>query len=149
MLLDYRNIFEYTQDPMEYLFLEKAEIEPGERGRATKNLSMQDWYFKIHFPGDPIMPGVLIMESIMEVGTLIISTLPGKAKTPILFRGCNNVKIVGEARPGDMMVLEAHVKSYKRGVAIFSGTASIGDRKILSMEFTLIVKAEFISKKIP
>ena len=144
MYLDYKSIFDYTQVTMEYLFIDKADIEPGKSGHGSKHCSMQDWYFKIHFPDNPIMPGVLIMESIMETGTLILSTMPDKKKKYIMFCACDNVKITGEVRPGDILETDVELLKYRRGVAKLNGKAYVKNKEIAKMDFTLVVTDEII-----
>ena len=140
--LDYSNIFEFTQVPIEYLFVDSADIEPGVSGIAVSNLSMQDWFFRFHFPNDPIMPGTLMMEAVMELGTLVIGTLPEKAKKRIMVRGCKNMTITGQARPGDQLKITTETQKYRRGVAAFSGQIENKGAIILKMQYELMVPDE-------
>ena len=142
VFLNYENIFEYTRNVMEYLMVDKVEVIPGESAEGEKLASTQDWYFKIHFPGNPVMPGVFIMEAIMQTGGFIINTMEGKKELPLLFDNCKSVKISRSVRPGD--ILKTHVKllSYRRGIAKFEGEATANNAVICKMEFSLIAPSE-------
>ncbi len=140
--INYENIFEYGEDDMSYLFVDKAEVLPGIEAHGIKLASTQDWYFKIHFPGNPMMPGVFIMESIMTTGSLILYTMPEKKGEMILFNGCKDVRIYRSVRPGDILDTYVKLESYKRGIASFSGEASVEGRLVCKMHFTMTVPSE-------
>lgn len=148
IVLDYENMLEYIKDDMEYLFVDRVEVIPGKSAEGIKLASSQDWYFKIHFPGNPMMPGVFIMESIMQTGGYIINTMPGKKDFALVFRGCKSLDFYKDVRPGDILRTHATLESYKRGVAKFFGEAFVDDVKVCSMKFTLVVLEE-IPKILP
>lgn len=140
--INYENILDHAGVDMLYLFVDKAEVVPGREARGVKLASTQDWYFKLHFPGDPMMPGLFIMESIMITGSFILSALPDRKGKRILFNGCKDARIYRSVRPGD--ILESHVvlDSCKRGVAFFHGEAYVGKELVCRMGFTLTIPAE-------
>ena len=142
ILLDYKNILDYAEDVIEYLFVDRVEVEIGERACGTKHASLQDWYFKIHFPGDPMMPGVFVMEAVMQTGLFIISTIPEKQHVKFVFRECSKVKLFRSVRPGDVLYTDVMLESYKRGVARFKGKAYVNDELACNMDFTMVAPQE-------
>lgn len=141
--LDYRNILEYTKDVQEYLFVDQVTVE-GSKAIGKKLVSSQDWYFCIHFPGNPIMPGVFIMESIMQTGTFIVSTMPGKKDISLLFDSSEKTKFYRGVRPGDILDTSAELLSYKRGIIKFVGEAYVDEELVCKMSFTLVSPDELI-----
>lgn len=142
--LNYENILKYTRNSIEYLFVDKAEVIPGKMAEGVKLLSSQDWFFKVHFPGNPIMPGVLIMESIMTTGACILTTLPEKQDLSLLFNGCDHMRLYQSVRPGDILKTRVELISYKYGIAKFEGMAFVENVKVCSMNFTLVAPDEVI-----
>ena len=73
--LDYNQILEYQADRYPYLFFDRIdEVIPGQRCKGYKNLTHNEWFFPIHFPGDPCMPGFLQAEALTQVCALCILT---------------------------------------------------------------------------
>lgn len=143
LLVNYENMFDYVKNTVEYLFIDKAEVIPGKEARGVKLASSQDWYFKLHFPGNPIMPGVFVMEAIMTTGSLIVYSMPEKKNIQLLFNGCEEAKFFGSIRPGDTMETHVVLDRYRYGVARFSGEAFRDGTRICQMRFTLIAPEEF------
>lgn len=124
-------------DPEEYRFVDIVQVDDKEAW-GRKFVSGQDWYFKMHFPGNPVMPGVFIMEAIMQTGVVIV-TQDEKVTDPLMmFNGCDDMRIYGEVRPG--CVLETHVtlQSYRLGVAKYFGEAFVDEKRVCVMKFTLV-----------
>ncbi len=140
--LDWHGISEYIRDSIEYTFIDKAVVVPGIECHSKKLASTQDWYFKIHFEGNPIMPGVLVMEIIQQTGGLIINTMPGRKDAKLLFHGCESMRMFREVRPGDVVEAEAKMTSFRRGVAKFEGKAEVDGQPVCKMLFTLVVEGE-------
>ncbi len=140
--LDYRNIMEYTKNTLEYLFVDKAEVIPGKEAWGTKLSSSQDWYYKMHFPGNPVMPGVLMEEVLQTTGSFIIYTMAGK-KDIQLFYDSSQMKMHHSVRPGDVITAHVVLDRYRLGVGKFHGEAYVGNKLICRTEFTLIAPKEF------
>ena len=78
LILDKRGIHEYQQNRHPYLLIDFAEeVIPGVSAKGYKDLTLNDWFFKVHFPGDPNMPGMLQIEALVQMCALIVLTLPG------------------------------------------------------------------------
>ena len=142
VILTYENIPGYFRQSVDYVFLDRVEIIPGVSAEGIKMISGQDWYFKMHFPGNPVMPGVFQMEALMQTGGLIINTMEGKKDLTLMFRECSSARIIKSARPGDILKTTARLLSYKRGIARFKAEATVNDELSCEMEFTHIAPSE-------
>lgn len=80
-----------------------TDIEPGKWIRGYKNVTMNEWFFQGHFPGRPIMPGVLILEAIAQGGAILTSTLPQAQNKLSLFAGIDNTRFKRQVVPGDRL----------------------------------------------
>ena len=147
VLLDWKGISEHIRDTIEYTFIDKAEVLPGIECRAIKLASTQDWYFKIHFEDNPIMPGVFVMEMIQQTGGLIINTMPGNKDAKLLFNGCESMRLYRGVRPGDIVQSEVRMISFRHGVAKFEGRADVDGQLVCKMGFTLVVEGEIKTPK--
>tara|TARA_Y100000589_G_scaffold56527_1_gene46755 strand:- start:330 stop:788 length:459 start_codon:yes stop_codon:yes gene_type:complete len=90
------------------------EHEPGEKAVAIKNITINEPQFQGHFPNRPLMPGVLIVESMAQVGGLIVTQMPELPKGLFVFAGINNVKFRRPVVPGDQLVITCQLLSIKR-----------------------------------
>jgi len=91
------------------------EVIPGKSAKGYKNLTMNEWFFPPHFPGAPNMPGALQLESLAQMLTIAITTLPGnKGKTTRFIS--TDLKFHKEIVPGDKMVIETEVTFWSRGL---------------------------------
>lgn len=149
--INWENMENYSSVPIEYRFVDSAEVKPGKEAWGYKSVSSLDWFFKFHFPGNPVMPGVLVMETLQQTGLLIITTMPEINEKVMLFNGCENMRMFNSVRPGDVLKTHVLLDSFKRGIANFQGEVRIerfGEEKQLlacSMNFTMLLKSEMIS----
>ena len=96
------------RDPF-LLIDEVLELEPGHRCRAVWRLTGGESFFAGHFPGRPVVPGVLILESMSQAGAMVVLSLPEHAGKTALFGGADKVKFRRPVLPGDDMVIEADI----------------------------------------
>ena len=103
------------------------ELEEGKRAVGIKNVSSNEPYFQGHFPGHPIMPGVLIMEALAQVGTVIILSMPEYHDYLGLFAGLDDVKFKRQVIPGDQLRLEVELVRLRKTFGVAQGKAYVGD----------------------
>ena len=90
------------------------EHVPGKKAVALKNVTLNEPQFQGHFPERPLMPGVLIVESMAQVGGIIVTQMPDLPKGLFVFAGINNVKFRRPVVPGDQLVITCELISIKR-----------------------------------
>ena len=90
------------------------EHVPGQKAVALKNVTINEPQFQGHFPERPLMPGVLIVESMAQVGGIIVTQMPNLPKGLFVFAGINNVKFRRPVVPGDQLLITCELLSIKR-----------------------------------
>ena len=90
------------------------EHVPGKKAVALKNVTINEPQFQGHFPDRPLMPGVLIVESMAQVGGIIVTQMPDLPKGLFVFAGINNVKFRRPVVPGDQLIITCEILSIKR-----------------------------------
>ena len=90
------------------------EHVPGQKAVALKNVTINEPQFQGHFPERPLMPGVLIVESMAQVGGIIVTQMPDLPKGLFVFAGINNVKFRRPVVPGDQLIITCELLSIKR-----------------------------------
>ena len=139
-------ILAYQKNSGDFLMIDYAtEVLPGKSAKGYKLLPDNLWFFKLHWPGDPNMPGVLQIESMTQLCSLAILSLPGlKGETMYLLK-INNVRFFSKVLPEKKLELETHVKSFNRGIADCHGIGHQGDKKVCSADFSMML-AKFKDK---
>lgn len=128
--------------PQREPFLMIDEIEeyiPGNMAIAYKNVCIDEWYFKGHFPENPIMPGVLIAESLAQAGAVaILSKEENKGKNA-LFAGIDKMKFKKMVIPGDRLKLEVKIIKEKGPIGVGEGIATVEGKLVAKGEFTFAI----------
>lgn len=93
-----------------------TEMEEGKRAVGIKNVTVNEPFFQGHFPSNPIMPGVLIVESLAQVGAVMLLSLPENKGKLGVFTGINSMKFRRQVVPGDTLLLEAELVTYRHGM---------------------------------
>lgn len=139
--LDKNQICEYQQNRDPYLMIDFAsEIIPGQIANGFKHLKEDEWFFKVHWPNDPNMPGMLQLEALTQMCALSILTLPGNKGKILYLSSVNNVKFYKKVIPGKKFLINTKIKSFKRGIAVCEGSGFI-DEKVIACkaEFNLVL----------
>ncbi|MBR0491528.1 MAG: 3-hydroxyacyl-ACP dehydratase FabZ [Clostridia bacterium] len=118
---------------------EVEEFVPGEMAVAYKNVDESEWYFKGHFPGNPIMPGVLIAESLAQTGAVAILSLEENKGKNALFGGIDKMKFKKMVVPGDRLKLEVKIIKKKGPIGVGEGIATVDGVLAAKGEFTFAV----------
>ncbi len=128
MQLDINQILNILPHRYPFLLVDRViEYEPGKRIVSIKNVTMNEPFFEGHFPGHPVMPGVLIIEGMAQTGGLLVGLVKGEeTKNKVCyFISINAAKFRRPVRPGDQLRIEMTVNSCKRGFWGFSGKAYV------------------------
>ncbi|HEY8347516.1 MAG TPA: 3-hydroxyacyl-ACP dehydratase FabZ [Symbiobacteriaceae bacterium] len=104
-----------------------VELVPGQRAVGIKNVSVNEPVFQGHYPGNPIFPGVLILEAMAQTGAVAVMALPEYAGKVPLLAGLDGCRFRGPVFPGDQLRLEVELTGMRRGIGIGTGKAYVGD----------------------
>ncbi|MBS3873419.1 MAG: 3-hydroxyacyl-ACP dehydratase FabZ [Firmicutes bacterium] len=107
-----------------------SELEPGVRAVGHKNVTINEPFFAGHFPDYPIMPGVLVIEALAQVGAVALLSLPQYQGRLALFAGLDGVRFRAQVRPGDSLRLVVTLQAIKLGVGRGNAEAYVGDGKL-------------------
>lgn len=118
------------------------ELELGVRAVGYKSVTFNEPQFNGHFPGQPVMPGVLMIEALAQVGAVAILSLPENKGKTAFFGGINNAKFRQMVLPGDRLKLECEIIKRKGPVGVGKAVATNADGKVaVSAELTFVVGA--------
>lgn len=115
---------------------EVEEYVPGKSAIAYKNVNAQEWYFKGHFPGNPIMPGVLIAESLAQTGAVAILSMNENKGKNALFGGIDKMKFKKMVVPGDRLKLEVRIIKRKGPIGVGEAIATVNESIVAKGELT-------------
>ena len=108
--------------------------EPGVSATAIKNVTMNEPQFQGHFPERPLMPGVLIVEAMAQVGGLIVAQIPDLPKGLFVFAGIDGVRFRRPVVPGDQLIIQCELLSLKRKrFGKIKGEATVGGALVLTI----------------
>lgn len=117
------------------------ELEPGKRVVGLKNVTINEPFFQGHFPGHPIMPGVLIIEAMAQVGgMLLLGAMPERENKVVYFTTLNNVKWRRPVKPGDQLRFELELLQVRGSVAKMSGVARVDGEVVAEAEMGAMVR---------
>jgi 3-hydroxyacyl-[acyl-carrier-protein] dehydratase len=128
--------------PHRYPFLlvdRVLELEPNQRVLAVKNVSINEPFFQGHFPGHPVMPGVLVVEAMAQAGGLLIMREFEPNSKLVLFTGIDKCKFRKQVTPGDQLRIEVEVLAFRRNVGRMQGAAYVGDQLACEAELSCVV----------
>ena len=115
------------------------ELEPGKRGVGKKCVSYNEPYFAGHFPGEPVMPGVLTIEALAQVGAVVILSCPQFKGKTAYFAAINNARFKQKILPGDVVMLEVEMIKQKGPIGIGKATATVDGKVAVSAELTFAI----------
>ena len=123
-----------------FLLIDRIEeMEEGRSVTAIKNVSMNEPFFVGHFPQEPVMPGVLIVEAMAQAGAFCILSMPEYAGKIAYFGALDKVKFRRKVVPGDVLTLSVEIVKLKSVAGIGKGVATVDGQKVAEAEFTFII----------
>jgi 3-hydroxyacyl-[acyl-carrier-protein] dehydratase len=115
------------------------ELEVGVRAVAKKNVTFNEPYFAGHFPGNPVMPGVLIIEALAQTGAVAILSQPEWQGKTAYFAGINQAKFKQKVLPGDTLTLETEIVKIKGPIGVGKATAYVDGKVVCTAELTFAI----------
>ncbi|ADQ05271.1 beta-hydroxyacyl-(acyl-carrier-protein) dehydratase FabZ [Caldicellulosiruptor owensensis OL] len=124
-----------------FLLVDKiVEVEEGKRAKGIKNVTINEPFFQGHFPGNPVMPGVLIVEAMAQVGAVaMLFKEEFKGKTPF-FAGIDKVRFKRVVKPGDVLVIETELISLKGSIGKAKASAYVDGEVVCEGELLFAMK---------
>ncbi|MDC0875792.1 beta-hydroxyacyl-ACP dehydratase [Candidatus Pelagibacter sp.] len=140
MELDKKKILEYQQNREPYLLIDHAtEVMPGISSKGYKFLKNNEWFFKVHWPNDPNMPGMLQIEALVQMCSLSILTLPNNKGKIVYLVNANNLKFIKKIVPETKLEIHTKILTFKRGMAQCEGFGYVNKEIACKADFTLIL----------
>ncbi len=127
-----------NRDP--YLLMDYAsKVIPGKSVEGYKKLKKNEWFFKVHWPGDPNMPGMLQVESLVQMSSLIVLTMPKMSGKTLYLVDSSNIKFFKKVLPGDKLRIISKLVSSSRGLFKFNAEGYVKQKIACKASFTLIL----------
>lgn len=142
-LLSAKEIMEIIPHRQPFMLIDTVEeMEPGVRAVAKKCVTYNEPFFAGHFPGEPVMPGVLIVEALAQTGAVAILSRPEfKGRTAYLGQ-INSAKFKGMVHPGDVLMLETEIIKEKGPIGVGSARATVDGKVVVQAEITFVIGKE-------
>ncbi|MBQ0028305.1 MAG: 3-hydroxyacyl-ACP dehydratase FabZ [Lachnospiraceae bacterium] len=115
------------------------EIEDGKRAVGKKCVSGNELFFQGHFPSNPVMPGVLIIEALAQVGAVAMLSMPEMKGKTAYFAGIDNAKFRKKVVPGDVLMLETEIVKLKGPMGIGKAVATVDGVKVAEANLTFAI----------
>jgi 3-hydroxyacyl-[acyl-carrier-protein] dehydratase len=139
-MMDIKEIQELLPHRYPFLLVDKIiEIEPGVKAVGMKNVTINEEFFQGHFPGYPIMPGVLIIEAMAQVAGILAFRSGAYIGKSVYFMSIEKAKFRKPVVPGDQLKFEVNVLQHRGNVWKFSGNALVEEKIAAEAEFTAMV----------
>ena len=140
MVLDKEGIKNIIPQREPFLMIDEVEeYIPGESATAYKYVDESEYYFKGHFPGKPIMPGVLIVESLAQTGAVAILSMEENKGKNALFGGIDKIRFKKQVVPGDTLKLEVKIIKRKGPIGVGEAIATVDGKVAAKGELTFAV----------
>jgi 3-hydroxyacyl-[acyl-carrier-protein] dehydratase len=144
-MIDIKEIMGMLPHAYPFLLVDRIlEVEPGKRVVGIKNVTYNEPFFPGHFPGRPIMPGVLIVEAMAQTaGVLIFYSLPeDERKKTVFFLGIDNVRFRKPVIPGDQLRMELEITRHRQAIWGFKGKAFVDGNVVAEGELLAMIGEE-------
>jgi 3-hydroxyacyl-[acyl-carrier-protein] dehydratase len=139
-MLNIKEIMDIIPHRQPFLLIDRIEeLEPGKRAVGTKCVSYNEPFFMGHFPKEPVMPGVLIIEALAQVGTVAMLSMPENKGKIGYFGGINSAKFKRRVIPGDVLTLEVEIIKQKGPMGVGSAKAYVDGKIAVTAELTFAI----------
>ena len=139
-MLDVNQIMEIIPQRTPFLMIDRVEeYIPGESAIAYKNVCINEPFFQGHFPGNPIMPGVLIVEAMAQTGAVAVLSLEENKGKNALFGGIDKLKFKKQVVPGDVLKLEVKIIKRKGSIGVGEAIATVDGKLAAKGELTFAI----------
>ena len=142
--MDINEIMRHLPHRYPFLLVDRVlECESGKRIKAVKNVTLNEPFFQGHFPGYPVMPGVLVIEAMAQVSAILAYVTRGEqhdAKSLLFFAGIDDARFKRPVFPGDQLVLEAVELNVVRSVFKFAAKATVNDELVSEAQLMAAVR---------
>ena len=139
-MMDIKEIQKFLPHRYPFLMVDRiVEIEPGKKAIGIKNVTINEEFFQGHFPGEPIMPGVLIIEALAQVAGILAFRSGATVGKSVYFMSIEKAKFRKPVVPGDQLRLEIQILQQRGNVWRFSGHAIVEEKMAAEAEFTAMV----------
>ena len=139
-VLTTKQIMEIIPHRQPFLLIDTVEeLESGMRAVAKKCVSYNEPFFGGHFPNEPVMPGVLIIEALAQTGAVAILSVEENRGKTAYFAGINSAKFKRKVVPGDVLILETEIIKQKGPIGVGRPTAKVGDDIACIAELTFAI----------
>lgn len=140
MELDIKQIMEILPHRHPFLLIDRVtEMEPGVSIKGYKNLSYNEPFFAGHFPNEPVMPGVLQLEALAQLGAVAVLSLPENKGKTAYYAGINNAKFKKKVVPGDRLDLECEIIKQKGPLGVASVKATVDGKIACKGEISFMI----------
>jgi 3-hydroxyacyl-[acyl-carrier-protein] dehydratase len=137
-----QDFLQYIPHRPPFLFVDRVLEETDNSIKTEKKIDPKEPFFEGHYPGRPIMPGVLIFEAIFQAGAIMMGKrIANEGKIPVLTR-VNNIKLKHAVHPGDTLQIEVTLNDLISSAAYMTGKASVNGKTAVTLEFSAMLVAE-------